>query len=159
MVTEPSLFLPRSELAAPIVRSAGEGKTVGVVRGRTTFKILPAETGGAYAVLEQQVPPGSGPPLHVHRHETEIFYVLAGTFEFTVAGQTFRGTAGTLVAGPRGVPHTFRNVGSSEARLLLTVIPGAFAQYFLDVDGIADDDLAVIRALCARYGVDILDTI
>ncbi|MCX7702022.1 MAG: cupin domain-containing protein, partial [Gemmataceae bacterium] len=108
MAAEPSLFLPRSELAAPIVRSAGEGKTVGVVRGRTTFKILPAETGGAYAVLEQQVPPGSGPPLHVHRHETEIFYVLAGTFEFTVAGQTFRGTTGTLVAGPRDIPHTFR---------------------------------------------------
>jgi hypothetical protein len=63
-----------------------------------------------------------------------------------------------LVAGPRDIPHTFRNVGPSEARLLLTVIPGAFAQYFLDVDGVADDDLAAIRALCARYGVDILDT-
>jgi len=32
-------------------------------------------------LLEQQVPPGGGPPLHVHRHETEIFYILEGEFE------------------------------------------------------------------------------
>jgi quercetin dioxygenase-like cupin family protein len=155
-VIDPREFLPRSELAGPIVRHPGEGRVVGVVRGRTTFKVLPEETGGAYAVLEQQVPPGGGPPLHVHRHETELFYVLQGEFAFTVAGQTIRAAAGTFVAGPRDIPHTFRNVGTAEGRLLLMVIPGRFANYFLEVDGVPDDDVAAIRALCARYDVELL---
>jgi quercetin dioxygenase-like cupin family protein len=155
-MTDPSHFLPRSELATPIVRYPGEGHSVGVVRGRTTFKVLPEETDGAYAVLEQVVPPGGGPPLHVHRHETELFYVLSGEFEVTVASQTIRAVAGTFVAGPRDIPHRFRNVGTTDARLLLTVIPGRFANYFLDVDGIPDHDLAAITALCARYDVQVL---
>jgi quercetin dioxygenase-like cupin family protein len=156
IVTDPRIFLPQSELVAPIVRYPGEGRSVGVVRGRTTFKVAPVETDGAYAVLEQQVPPGGGPPLHVHRHETELFYVLQGEFAFTVAGQTIRATVGTFIAGPRDIPHTFRNIGSTDARLLLIVIPGAFADYFLQVDGIPDEDVDKIRELCNRFGVEVI---
>jgi quercetin dioxygenase-like cupin family protein len=32
-------------------------------------------------------------------------------------------TAGAIVVGPRDIPHTFRNVGSQDARLLLTSFP------------------------------------
>jgi hypothetical protein len=54
-------------------------------------------------------------------------------------------------------PHTFRNVGSQDAHLLLTVIPGRFANYFIDVDGVDDDDHAAIKALVAKYDVEILE--
>jgi hypothetical protein len=54
------------------------------------------------------------------------------------------------------IPHTFRNVGPTTGKLLLTVIPGGFSNYFLDVDGVPDADLEAIKALCARYGVEIL---
>ena len=69
-------FLPETETTVPIIRGSGEGKVVGVLRDQSTFKVTSEETGGAYAILEQKIPPGHGPPLHVHRHETEIFYVL-----------------------------------------------------------------------------------
>jgi hypothetical protein len=39
----------------------------------------------------------------------------------------------------------------------LTVIPGHFANYFIDVDGVADGDHAAIRALSAKYDVEILE--
>jgi hypothetical protein len=65
--------------------------------------------------------------------------------------------AGALVVGPRNIPHTFRNVGSQDARLLLTVIPGRFANYFIDVDGVDDGDQAAIKALIAKYDVEILE--
>jgi hypothetical protein len=65
--------------------------------------------------------------------------------------------AGAIVVGPRDIPHTFRNVGSQDGRLLLTVIPGRFSNFFIEVDGVADDDHAAIRALCAKYDVDILE--
>ena len=80
-------FLPETETTAPIIRGPGEGKVVGVLRDQSTFKVMSEETGGAYAILEQKIPPGHGPPLHVHRHETEIFYVLEGQFEITVGEQ------------------------------------------------------------------------
>ncbi len=62
--------------------------------------------------------------------------------------------AGAMAVGPRDIPHTFRNTGSNDGRLLLTVIPGRFANYFIDVD---DDDLASIKALIAKYEVEILE--
>src|SRR5437016_2846955 len=150
-------FLPETETAVPIIHPPGAGQAVGVLRHRSTFKVLSAQTGGAYAVLEQKIPVGHGPPLHVHRHETEIFYVLDGQFEITIGGRKVTATAGAIVVGPRDIPHTFRNVGSQDAQLLLTVIPGRFANYFIEVDGVDDGDQAKIKALTAKYDVEILE--
>jgi hypothetical protein len=59
---QPHEFLPETETTVPIIRGAGEGKAVGVLRDRSLFKVLPEETGGAYAVLEQTIR-----PVTVHR--------------------------------------------------------------------------------------------
>jgi len=44
----------------------GAGKVLGVLGGRMTFKMLSEQTGEAYAIVEQQIPAGQGPPPHVH---------------------------------------------------------------------------------------------
>ena len=150
-------FLHETETAVPIIRRPGEGKVVGVLRDQSTFKVLSEETGGAYAILEQTIPVGHGPPLHVHRHETEIFYILEGQFEITIGGEKVAAPSGAMVLGPRDIPHTFRNVGPKEGKLLLTVIPGRFSNYFIEVDRVPDDDHAAIKALCAKYDVEILE--
>lgn len=152
-----SRFLPHSELKEPLVRLSGEGRPVSVLGDRSIFKVLPEETGGAYAVIEQLIPPGHGPPLHVHRHETELFYIVDGEFELTIGDQRVRALPGALVAGPRDVPHTFQNVGTVEGKLLLTVIPGNFANFFSEVDQVDHTDHEAIRTLCAKYGVEILE--
>src|SRR5262249_40374476 len=135
----------RTETPVPIVHPPGEGRHVGVLRSRSTFKVESSQTNGAYAILEQTIPAGHGPPLHVHRHETEIFYVLEGTFEITVGGQKVPASAGAIAVCPRDIPHTFRNVGTANARLLLTVIPGRFSNYFIEVDSVDDGDKEAIR--------------
>jgi len=150
-------FLLQTETTVPIIHPPGGGKVVGVLRDQSTFKVLSEQTGGAYAILEQKIPAGHGPPLHVHGHETEIFYILEGQFEVTIGDQKVSAPAGAIVVGPRDIPHTFRNVGSEDGRLLLTVIPGRFANYFIEVDGVADDDHAAIRAMAAKYDVEILE--
>lgn len=156
-MVDPRGFLPESEMATPIVRAPGEGTSAGVLGGEMTYKVESAQTGGAYAIIEQRVPPGSGPPLHVHRHESEIFYVLAGTFEITVGGQKFTAPAGALAALPRDIPHKFKNVGSTEGRVLLTIIPGRFAEYFLELDCAPNHDSAAIERLSAKYDIEILE--
>lgn len=102
-------------------------------------------------------PPGQGPPLHVHRHETEIFYVLEGLFEITLGDRTVEAPPGALAVGPRDIPHTFRNVGPTPSKLLLTVIPGRFSNSFLEVDGLPDEDLDTIKSLCAKSDVEVLE--
>ena len=90
----PADFPTATELAAPIVHPPGAGRQVGVLGAMSTFKVESSQTGGAYAVLEQQVPAGHGPPLHVHRRETEIFYILEGDFELTIGEQKVAASAG-----------------------------------------------------------------
>jgi len=156
-MAETGSFLPHTETTVPIIHPPGGGQVVGVLGSQSFFKVRSADTGGAYAILEQHVPPQHGPPLHVHRHETEIFHILEGTFELTVGTEKIAAPAGAIAVLPRDIPHTFRNVGQTPGRLLLTVIPGRFADYFLEVDQIPDRDLATIKALCAKYEVEILD--
>jgi hypothetical protein len=66
----------------------------------------------------------------------------ARRFTFIATKQKLSAAAGAIVVGPRNIPHTFRNIGSQDARLLLTVIPGRFANYFIEVDGVDDADAA-----------------
>ena len=81
--------------------------------------------------------------------------LLPGGFEFTLGDETILAPAGTTAVGPRDIPHALRNVGPTTGRLLLTIIPGRFSGYFIEVDGIPDRNLATIKALCARYDVEI----
>ena len=45
------------------------------------------QSGGAYFAMEAFVPPGGGPPPHIHTLEEETFYVLDGRCGFRV-GET-----------------------------------------------------------------------
>src|SRR4029453_13579412 len=45
-------------------------------------------TGGPYVVSWGGVKPGEGPADHVHFNQEEIFFIIEGTYEMTVGGQT-----------------------------------------------------------------------
>jgi quercetin dioxygenase-like cupin family protein len=73
-----------------------------------------------------------GPDLHVHREHTDAFYVLAGelTFEVGPGAERIRAPAGTFVAVPPNVVHSFANEGSAESRWLNMHAPdNGFAAY------------------------------
>lgn len=150
-------MLENTETTVPILRHRDESDSVGVLGGRTRFLVTPQEVGDAYAILEQVIPAQHGPPLHVHRRETEIFYVVDGEFEITIGDQVVRAGPGSSACCPRDIPHTFRNVTDRPARLHLTIIPGRFGRYFQDVDEVPDASRDTIRALTARYDVEILE--
>ena len=146
-----------SEIREPILRKNGEGKTIEILGGQLVYKVLSEETGGAYAIIDQEVPPGHGPPLHVHRRETEIFYVAAGTFDVQCGNDVHRLNAGSLFVGPRDVPHRFENVGETPGRLVLTVIPGNFANYFLEVAKLPPEEEQQMLALLEKYEVELVE--
>jgi mannose-6-phosphate isomerase-like protein (cupin superfamily) len=70
-------------------------------------------------LLEFEVGPDyEGPGPHFHKRHVDSFYVLEGELEFTVDGETVRAPAGTYVAAPLGVVHSFTNPGPGRARFL-----------------------------------------
>ena len=97
-------------------------------------------TGGAISVLMAWHKPGEGPPDHVHFNQEEMFFVLEGTYELTVDGQTATAGAGTIVFIPRNVVHRFKNVGDTTARLLDWSLPGGQDHYFKAIANLAPDD-------------------
>ena len=104
-----------------------------VVGDRYIFLRTGADTGGTYSVFEFYVPAGSGSPPHVHHREDEAFYVVDGEFEFTVAGEPMRVTAGGFLLGRRGVPHNFKNIGTTPGRMVVTVTPAGLEDFFSEI--------------------------
>ncbi|WP_292808200.1 cupin domain-containing protein, partial [Nostoc sp. JL23] len=60
----------------------------------------------------------AGPPLHLHRREDESFYILEGTFAFQIGDRTVTATAGWFITAPKGVPHSYKNIGTTPARIV-----------------------------------------
>ena len=118
-----------------------------------------SDTGGAFAVVEDVSQPGGGPPPHVHHNEDEGFHVLEGDVEFLLGDRWVRAAAGASFFGPRGVPHTFRNVGATPSRVMATISPAGFERFFVEVDGLAASGPPTPERLIAlgqRYGLDFL---
>src|SRR3984893_11714001 len=91
------------------VRTPGEGHTVAVVGDVYRFLATGEDTNGKYAVWEAIVPPGGGPPLHVHSREEEGFFILEGEITFQIGDERILATAGMFANMPVGTPHSFRN--------------------------------------------------
>jgi uncharacterized RmlC-like cupin family protein len=141
-----------------VVVPAGQGRRVLAMGNVQLAKAEGTQTGGAWALLEQEVT-GGNPPLHLHEREDEGFYVLQGRVRVRVGDEEYEGGAGTFVLAPRGVPHTYARLPGDQLRLLILVSPAGFERMFDDVAALpaADqNDPALLGEIAARYGVRIL---
>ena len=119
---------------AVIVRKRGEGRTVLVGAGDyINYRVRSDETDRSYFCFEAATTPGFGPPLHAHSYR-ELFYVVEGTYEFTIDRgnglETIVAEPGTTLAVPPDVPHTFKNAGEELGRLLFVHQPAALEEFF-----------------------------
>ena len=122
-----------------------------------------AGTDGALAVYEYVSEPGVlGPPQHVHHSHDETFYVVTGTYEFTIGQERLALQPGSFLSVPRETPHTFRNAGTSAGRIVGTFNPARFAGYFRELAEIIaatgdPPDHDAWAALYARYDTTFYD--
>jgi quercetin dioxygenase-like cupin family protein len=68
---------------------------------RYTFLITGAQTNGSYFIMEGIIPPGGGPPLHIHHREEESLYLLEGVLDITLGKKKVKATTGDFVQIPR----------------------------------------------------------
>ena len=151
----------------PLFGNVGHGRTIAIVGDVYRFLATGVETGGAYASFEALVPPGGGPPPHVHTREAESFYVLEGEVTFRAGDETVRASAGTFVHLPPGLAHSFKNESGAPARMIITVTPAGLEEMFFEVgtelaEGTTTalppthEEIERLLAAAPRYGVEIL---
>ena len=114
----------------PVLIPAGGGEIVGDAPDRRVEILSDVEP---LAATWSRFGPGrEGADLHVHRHHTDLFYVLDGAFTLRLGmeDEQVSATAGTLVRVPPYVVHGFRNASDAEVRYLNLHAPGMrFAEY------------------------------
>lgn len=151
---------------SPTIRSPAEGRTIAVVGDVYRFLATGEDTNGKYAVWEAIVPPGGGPPPHVHSREEEGFYILDGEVTVHVGDERVVATAGMFVNMPVGTPHSFKNESREPAKMLISVAPAGLEQMFFEV-GVpvaqgattaappTKDEIEKMLAVAPKYGVEI----
>jgi quercetin dioxygenase-like cupin family protein len=142
-----------------------EGRELSLVGDRITFKLVGKDSNNALLLAEEVTPPGGGTPPHVHRHEDETFCLLEGEFEFSLGDATIRAAAGSVVHGPRNVPHSFTNVGALPGRMLVIVTPAGLEAFFEEAGEETTDgsspaffgqaEIEKLHAAAAKYGIEI----
>lgn len=134
------------------------------IGGRMVAKVRDGDTGGAYSVHDNTIPPGSpGPKPHLHRDHDEAFYVLEGELTVRTGPRTITAPAGSFVVVPRGVVHQPSNPGTLPTRVLLIFSPAGMDHFFEEAaEGriplqSTPTDPAVLRRLVAfteKYGYE-----
>jgi quercetin dioxygenase-like cupin family protein len=150
----------------PTLRQPAEGRTVAVVGDVYRFLATGEDINGKYALWETIVPPGGGPPPHVHSREEEGFYVLEGEITFTVNGERVVATAGMFANMPVGTPHAFKNESSKVAKMLISVAPAGLENMFFEF-GVplpegsttalppTKEEIEKLLAIAPNYGIEI----
>ncbi len=137
---------------APVMRAFGH---------EVQFLLNGKQTNGRVTMFLDNAPPGLGSPLHYHEREDEWFYVLEGRPAFYRDGRWEEVSPGSTVFVPRRTVHAFKNVGAMTLRLLVTLSPAGFDDWFAECaeefqhsDG---PDMKHIAALAAGLGMHFVE--
>jgi quercetin dioxygenase-like cupin family protein len=150
----------------PTLRTPTEGNTIAVVGDVYRFLATGEDTNGKYAIWEAIVPPGGGPPPHVHSREEEGFYIIEGEITIQAGDVRIVATAGMFANMPVGTLHSFKNESKRPAKMLISVAPAGLEKMFFEV-GVpvaqgattaappTKGEIERLLAVAPRYGIEI----
>ncbi len=123
------------------------------------FKVLSSSTMGSVSIVEHTLAPKAlAAPMHRHQNEDEISFILEGQVAVLQGDDLTIAEPGSYVVKPRGIFHTFWNHGMGTARLIETIAPGGFENYFHELAPLMSQntppDMNEIFALSQRYGLE-----
>jgi len=141
---------------------AGEKKPFVVDAGKSRFgevvlflgvhpndlKISGKDTGGQLSVFEYTGYGKTGPALHMHLSQDEIFMVTEGSYRFVVGDETHTLHAGQTIFLPRNIPHTWIQL-TDKGKLI----------YFLQPAGKMEEFFTLMNTFKERPSQEILDKI
>jgi mannose-6-phosphate isomerase-like protein (cupin superfamily) len=142
-------------------------EVLSVAGDRVAILLDGASTDQKHTVMEATIPPGAGPPPHLHHNEDESFVVLSGEVTFFLGDATTLLKKGDFIFAPKGVRHYFKNTGSEEAILLEIACPAGVELFFAAAGHplpgrdtpplpLTAEDITHMRAVAPSFGIDIL---
>ena len=144
-----------------VARKADEGQAYWMLGGLYVVKVSSEETGGAVTVMEMTMPAGMGPPPHTHPG-AETVYVVEGSVDYHIGGDTISGGPGAVFHIPAGTLECFEP--TSTTKVLITYRPGGIERFFAEAGEQAltreipppasePPDFPRIIEIAARYGM------
>src|SRR5690348_2695653 len=146
---------------AQLYSNTGEDAPFRFLGVPTVMRSTSETTNGAFALIEHLgAPVGFASPYHTHHREDESFYILDGEVAFVCGGKWLKAGPGAFVYGPRQVPHGFKVIGHSPARMLILCAPAGFERFVLEqttsiTEPPSPPDMGKVMMLAAKYGIDI----
>jgi quercetin dioxygenase-like cupin family protein len=125
------------------------------VGGDLTFIVRGEHSNGTLLALRATAPPGEGPPLHTHTREEETIYVLEGDFRWQVGDEVSAAPEGSFAFIPRGVAHTWQNVGDQAGTILVTFMPAGMEGFFERLSRVTEFDLEEFRSAGREHGTEV----
>jgi mannose-6-phosphate isomerase-like protein (cupin superfamily) len=119
--------------SSPAAIGADEGELVFVARDPVRIKISPDGGSGRFAMITQDVSPGTSIPVHCHDAEDEVIFIQAGAGEATLGDKTVPLSAGSTLFVPQGTWHGGRNTGESVLKWIAIYSPSGFEGYFREI--------------------------
>ena len=114
-----------------------------------------AAQGGGWGVAVVRGVPGEGGRTHIHRGESEAFYVLEGSIEFLGASSTTSLNAGGFALVPPDTEHGVRIVGTAPAAWL-AIWPSALDGFPEELERLTagGGDPTAIAELRRHHGIE-----
>jgi quercetin dioxygenase-like cupin family protein len=103
------------------------------------------------------LPPGTFVPPHIHPTQHEYLYVLEGTLDFWLDGETKTADVGDLAKLAKGIPHGIYNNSQETAKALFWVAPtGKLWDLFEGIHRLDPQTGEAVAALAAEHEVEFL---
>ena len=125
---------------SPYFHKAGATEIYSGANSRTEFLLTAEESRGRFSIIDETFFPGmNSAPGHTHHFHSEVFYVMAGSMEWTVGDETDTVGAGDLVYIPPGAVHYTRVLGDEPVRALMIYEPAGYERGYFSRAGLTDE--------------------
>jgi quercetin dioxygenase-like cupin family protein len=101
------------------------------------IKVSQQDTNGDLSVFEYTGNEKGGPPLHVHPHQDEIFFIVQGEYLFQVGEDRHHVKAGDTIFLPRAVPHAFAQLTDNGRMFFIFQPSGKMEDFFRTIGNLS----------------------
>src|SRR5437899_12243063 len=101
-----------------VVRRPGEGDAIWMLNSLYEVRASSDDTGGELTAMEMTIPPGMGPPPHVHEGGESV-YVLEGHVRYHIGRDVHEGGPRTFVYVAAGIEENFETAHHKPVRMPL----------------------------------------
>lgn len=122
-----------TKLSPVASETSRQQKTLSVAGNDIIVRVGGQETDNEYSIFELTVPTNVGAGLHIDKDWDEWWYVIEGKFAFTLNGERIELNAGGFAYGPKGIPHSFKNVGETTGKMMMVTRPSGLEIFFRKV--------------------------